>query len=452
MGKVIYDLFFKGIVSWFVVVWCIITIIMAQRRFDGWRFERREKELAPIRNSVVFENGLKNDYRVTTLVTCAKEDPVVFLEAMKRLRQQQGLVEHRILVMIDAIDDPGHLTEDDARCLVIAKTYADKVYLTDARNKRWNLARLTKLAREEGLLRDALALMDSDTICDHDWVMAFLCHDLLQDPKMGGVTTAQRVLRTCTYPERIGDWLENARIKASMAAGSLYGEVGCLPGRLYAVRTKLVEARMPELASEVWTGWRLATKWPFVERWSAQCAAGDDRQITNFVLEAGYKTSIVLPAGVRTLVPDGWWKLYKTWRRWGTSSQGYVYRTMDWLWKRPYVLYHYASDIVISHVSVFLVLSWIYAILFGQEALALPLTAVVLLSVIGMMATFAVRQWPHLREHPGDLRILPLFVLVVTLAQFVRVLAHWTPWRIGWWGTRAGVDQTTHEPVCVCVK
>jgi hypothetical protein len=67
------------------------------------------------------------------------------------------------------------------------------------------------------------------------------------------------------------------------------------------------------------------------------------------------------------------------------------------------------------------------------------------MSIGGVLLTFTIRQWPHLKEHPHDFLLLPLFVLVVTYAQFIRVQAHWTPWRIGVWGTRAGVDDEVKE-------
>lgn len=443
MGKVYYDLFLKGVVSWFVVVWFAIALVMAHRRFEGWLFELRERDVAGPRRRREVQFG-EHQYDVTTIVTCAKEDPDVFEEAMSRLRAQRGLRKHAIVVLVDAIDDLKNVDPDDLRCLEIAKRYADRVFVTNVRDKRVNLSNGVRLARENGLLYGRLALMDSDTVCDHDWVVAYLAYEF-DDQRIGGATTAQRCLRVVTGPERVSDWLENARLKSSMAAGSRHGQVGCLPGRLYMVRTELVaDLIIEELPNEVWTGFRPTFRWPFFERWSVKCKAGDDRQITNFVLRQGYRTVLVLEAGVKTLVPDTYRKLWRTWRRWGTSSQGYVFRTLfgpeSWLWRRPFVLYHYATDILISHVSVALVLVWLTSLFRSDEALLLPLSAMVTLSFFGMLATFALRQWPHLREEPRDFLLLPLFVAVVTIAQFVRVWACWTPWRIGTWSTRQGVD------------
>lgn len=455
MWTVIYDLYFTGRVTWFVWIWSAISLVMFHRLWLGYRFNRRELWLEDPRRRERLRRRTR-EFNVTTLVTCAKEDPEVFEVAMKYLRGQEGIARHAILVMMDAFDNP---SADDLTCLAIAEQYADLVYTTNVRDKRINLANLFRLAEANSMLYELLAPMDSDTVCDHEWVMASLADAILENPHIGGATTAQRVLQVDTVPERIGDWLENARLKSSMAAGALYQQVGCLPGRLYLVRTAAVAAEMPNLPNEVWRGhfkpcWpTLRHPWPF-RSWSVKTKAGDDRQITNFVLRAGYQTTLVPSAGVKTLVPDTYGKMWKTWRRWGTSSQGYVFRAFDVLWKNPFVLYHYVSDIIISHVSVGLVLAWAGSFFFSSEELLFPFSVMLALSFLGVMATFLIRQAPHLREQPRDLLLLPHFVMIVTIAQFIRVAACWTPWRIGTWGTRAGVDDEVgnvfvrqHRPV-----
>ena len=419
----------------FAVIWIVIGVIMLLRHImAAYYYFFIERLEAPARRQRV--RCKNNNYCVTTIVTCAKEDPNVFESAMKKIRAQSGIKKHAIIIMMDAFDVP---SKNDKRCLEIAKRYGDKVYITNVCDKRINLANLVRLAKENHLLYEFLAPMDSDTVCDHEWVLAELC-DALRDQKVGGATTSQRCLKVNTGPERIGDWLEHARLQSSMAAGSLFGQVGCLPGRLYLVRTKLVSEHMKELPIEEWTGWFLSFKFPFFRQWRVKCKAGDDRQITNYILKQGYKTVLVSTAGVKTLVPATYTLMWKTWRRWGTSSQGYVYRTLNWLWKKPFVLYHYLSDIFITHASVFLVLGWFYSLIFGNQKLLFPLGTALLLSAGGVLATFTLRQFAHLWKCPKDFWLLPLFVVVVTLAQFVRLWAHYTPWKIGTWGTRARVD------------
>lgn len=439
MWKVIYDYFLMGEMTWFVVLWLSIAFIMLSRMVLAGFYFLKEYREAPLRRMRVMCED--NDYRVTTIVTCAKEDPFAFKRAMKKLKHQRGLTKHAILVLIDAADD---LTANDRQCIAIAKQHADIVLLGNHRDKRVNLGALVKMAADNGILYDLLTPMDSDTICDHDWVMAELC-DAFKDLEVGGATTSQRCLWVRNAIERDGDWLEHARILNSMAAGSLFGQVLCLLGRLYMVRTALVVPQIYEISKEEWSGLKFSLSFLFIKKWRVKCKAGDDRWITNLILKQGYKTVMVASAGVKTIVPNTYRVLWKTWRRWGTTVSGYFYRTLSWLWRRPFAFYHALSDIYITHVSVFLVLSWIYNIFFGQEETLFPLSIMMVLSLAGLMATFILRQLPHLFKHPADFLLLPHFIVVVTIGQFVRLWAHYTPWMVGTWGTRSGIDDDVGE-------
>ncbi len=438
MWKVIYDYFLMNTITSFVILWSSIALIMLSRTFFSGVYHFKEYREAPLRRMRVTHED--NDYQVTTIVTCAKEDPFAFKRAMIKLKEQRGLSKHAILVLIDAADD---LNENDRQCIAIAKKHADIVLLGNHRDKRFNLEKLVKMAADNGILYDLLAPMDSDTICDHDWVIAELC-DAFKDPKVGGSITSQRCLWVRNAIERDGDWLEDSRKLNSMSAGSLFGEILCLIGRLYMVRTALVVPQIYEISKEEWSGLKFSSSFPFIKKWRVKCKAGDDRWITNLILKQGYETVMVSSAGIKTIVPNTYRVLWKTWRRWGTSSQGYFYRTMLWLWRRPFAFYHALSDIYITHVSVYLVLSWIYNIFFGQEETLFSLSIMMALSLMGLMGTFILRQLPHLFKHPADFLLLPHFIAVVTIGQFVRLWAHYTPWMVGTWGTR-GVDDEIGE-------
>jgi cellulose synthase/poly-beta-1,6-N-acetylglucosamine synthase-like glycosyltransferase len=295
-------------------------------------------------------------------------------------------------------------------------------------------------ARDRGMLYEYSCFLDSDTILDDEDVARELLRPL-QDPAIGGVTTSQRALYVNTIPERIGDWLENARLFSSMAAGSLFGQVGCLPGRLYAVRTSIIKDKMDDLVEDYWTF--------FGNR--AQCFAGDDRVLTNFVLQAGYRTCMVPTAGVKTLVPETFSKMFKTWERWGRSSQGYTLRSVRWLVRHPVILFQYLSDMFISLATVYLVaFHWPYHMIMGDSMQ--PLVEALVMAVVGMGMTIMARQVPHLYSTPRDILLIPVFAIAITIGQFVRVKALFTPHLIGVWGTREGADRDKSSQVWVdCV-
>ena len=439
MGVVLYDLY-TGAITFFVVVWILLTLSQFHMRWLARKTERLEEtQWGPKRRHQVIDKQAENTYEVTSIVPTAKEDPVLFERAMQLLREQRGLSKHIIITVMDGIDDPDQLGALDIANLATARKYSDAVLITNARDKRDNLANGLRYAQAQGMLCDNMAVLDSDTICDHQWVMAFMVHDLSLD-QVGGVSSAQRALREVTTVERVNGWLENARLKLTMAAGTYYGQVGCIPGRLGMYRTAIIMPRLSELEHEYWSGWKVSTRWPFVIRWKTKCKAGDDRQLTNFVLEDGFQTRVVLPAGVKTTVSREYGEMWKRWRRWGTSSQGYVLRTLCgpkyWLWKKPFVLYHYLRDLAIVHLSVFWIVSWPISLVLSDRELIVPVTTMLMISMLGLLGTFLIRQSAHLRERPVDVWVLPQFICIVSYGCFIRLLALYSPWNIGQWSTR----------------
>jgi cellulose synthase/poly-beta-1,6-N-acetylglucosamine synthase-like glycosyltransferase len=434
MGKFYFDYYIQGETTVFVILFIIISGIMISRQLLAaiFYFDRFIKK----RSEKVDYAKVSSLSGVTSIVTCAAEKPEVFENSMRTLFEQKNLGRHTILVMLDAFDNPN---PDDLKCLEIAEKYADKIYTTNVRDKRINIANLIKFATEEKILNEFIVFMDSDTVCEDHFVLANLVR-AFNDKKVGGATTSQRCLKVETVAERIGDWLEHARLLSSMAAGSLFGQVGCLPGRLYMVRKAAIVSQIAFLPLENWKAWRFSRKFPFVEVFQTHCKAGDDRWITNSILSQGFKTVLVPEAKVRTLVPENLKKMFLTWKRWGISSQGYVYRTLTWSWRKPYMLFQFFSDIFITHASIFLVWNWVYALIFKESKDHLPLSLMIFVSFGGMMLTFLFRQLPHLIKHPKDLFYLPLFMLAVTVGQHIRFYTHYYWKDIGTWGTRLGLD------------
>ena len=75
---------------------------------------------------------------------------------------------------------------------------------------------------------DVLVLVDSDTVWARDTLTELV--KPFADPRIGGVTTAQRILDPGrSFLTRWADWLENSRVKYSMPAQSVLG-----PGRVPA--------------------------------------------------------------------------------------------------------------------------------------------------------------------------------------------------------------------------
>lgn len=106
------------------------------------------------------------------------------------------------------------------------------------------------------------------------------------------------------------------------AVQSTYHTVYCCPGALTAYRASAVH--------EVLDAWSTQTFW------GVDCTYGEDRAMTNHILNAGYNTLYQRSAIVQTVAPVTYKKLWKMFLRWDRS---YVREEMLFLsnivWKRP---------------------------------------------------------------------------------------------------------------------
>ena len=82
----------------------------------------------------------------------------------------------------------------------------------------------------------------------------------------------------------------------------------------------------------------------------------------------------------------------------------------------------------------------------GGAGPALPLAPELLLGYLGMVTSIGIRQIPHFRRSPHDIRRLPIFVLQLTFLMVpIRIAAFATMLHQGW-GTRSSVPRgVVHE-------
>lgn len=104
---------------------------------------------------------------------------------------------------------------------------------------------------------------------------------------------------------------------------STYGTVYCCPGALAGYRASVVREVL-----EPWLEQRFL---------GARCTYGEDRALTNAILDRGYDTVYQGSAVVHTLVPDTYAKLCKMYLRWERSYVREEIRFARIVWKRPLV-------------------------------------------------------------------------------------------------------------------
>lgn len=204
-------------------------------------------------------------------------------------------------------------------------------YIHQAASKFPNVVKSIRL-RQNGGKRAALSAgfrrargsvvvtVDSDSVIDPGCLLAIV--GPLREPKVGAV--AGRVL---VYNRREGIIPRMLHFRFILAfdllraVESSYGNVFCCPGALTAFRRSAVLQ--------------------VLERWSQQtflgspCTIGEDRALTNLILESGYNTVYQRTAAVHTLAPVGYRKLCRMLIRWDRSYVREEFCFMRVIWKRP---------------------------------------------------------------------------------------------------------------------
>jgi hyaluronan synthase len=283
---------------------------------------------------------------------------------------------------------------------------------------------------------DVVVVLDSDTV----WEPGALTELLrpFADPRVGGVTPRQAIFDVGDDPvRRLSDWIEDLRYLLTVPAQSVFGQVGCLAGRTIAYRRVAFAPAVAALVRQTVFG--------------IPQHVGDDRVLTSELLRTGWRTVYQSTAHVETDAPPDWRTFWRQQLRWGRSSQRETLLAWRWLWRRPVAGLMFVTDIVTPFALYAVVMLGIaHALGPGSGRPGLPIAAELVLGYVGMVVSIGIRQLPHLRRRPRDLRRLPLFVLQLTFVMVpIRLLAFATLLHQSW-STRATpiAYEVRHEAAC----
>lgn len=366
---------------------------------------------------------LEDHHETTSVVVPVVDEPLdLFRDVLHRVTEQQP---DEVIVVINGKPNP-----DLER---VCEEFAPLVQWvhTPIPGKRNAVKIGTELSHG-----DITVLVDSDTV----WTPGTL-RELIKpfaDPKIGGVTTRQRILEpNRSWITRWADWLENSRSLYSMPAQSVLGQVGCLPGRTIAFRRSILVQVMDDFMTQRFMG-------VFLE-------VSDDRTLTNLTLKAGYRTVYQHTSLVYTDAPLEVKKLFKQQLRWARGSQYNTLRMLPWmLGHAPILAMFFLADILLPFLLVGTIVGWIYRAVSGTgvnlyQAVLEAYGAhagwfwVIALMVTSSVLSMAIRQIRHLQEVPGDFFRLPVFIITSTFFLMpVRLLGFLRMAHASGWGTRAG--------------
>lgn len=350
-----------------------------------------------------FYKPLVNDYRTTTslVVPAYREDPDIIERCLKTWLSESPT---EIIMVVDVKDvevlERLKLYEADKRLRVIPFLH---------QGKRSALGVGIRAARYE-----IVVLADSDTA----WEPGLL--DAVQmpfaDPTVGGVGTRQNaVIRESSVWRIIADWLVNTRYLDYVPVESIFGGVACLSGRTAAYRSSAIKPVVKDLEYEYFMG--------------KLCVAGDDGRLTWLVLSQGYKTVYQSNARAWSMFPNKMRAFIKQRVRWSRNSYRCYLTAMyeGWLWKQPLVTQIRTLQILMTPLTQFFALAFIFLMV---------IHSLWLLAAAGIVWLFMgrlIRSISHLYEHPKDIWLLPLLaIVVITVALPIKTWAFFTMNKQGW--------------------
>ncbi len=167
---------------------------------------------------------------------------------------------------------------------------------------------------------DVVVTIDSDSVIESKTLLAMA--GPFRNPRIGAVAG-----KVAVYNRRQGliPRMLHVRFILSFdllrAVQSTYGTVYCCPGALAAYRASVVRQILADWVGQTFLG--------------APCTYGEDRALTNFILDRGYDTVYQRNAVVHTVVPSTYSKLCKMYLRWDRSYVREEIRFASIVWKRP---------------------------------------------------------------------------------------------------------------------
>lgn len=342
------------------------------------------------------------NFRTTTSVVVPSfhEDPDILMRCLDSWRAQNPT---EIIIVLDVAD-----VEAYNRIVALGDDRVKPVLFHHA-GKRSALGCGIRLATSE-----LLVLVDSDTWWREGLLEA--AQMPFADPQVGACSTQQNVFdRKSSVWRRIADWMVNLRYYDYVPAMGRAGAVPCVSGRTAFYRSKAVVPVLEHLENEFFMGRR--------------CIAGDDGRLTWLVLASGYKTVHQPTAKALSMFPDTFRAFVKQRVRWSRNSYRCYLTAIGkgWLWKRPFVTKVTVLQILLTPVTMGLTLAYLAISRFEASWNGLAVVAAWLLLGRG------VRGLSHLRRHPGDIFILPLFALVVIFVALpIKLYAFFTMNKQGW--------------------
>jgi cellulose synthase/poly-beta-1,6-N-acetylglucosamine synthase-like glycosyltransferase len=356
-------------------------------RWGVWIF----KKLGSVCYVPINPGNQKEIYTMGIITPVYNENPSVFRTA---LHSWQSNNPNELIAVIDQKDLP---------CIRIFQEFAQnkpwaKLIVTSKPGKRPALA--------DGILAsksEILALVDSDTIWEHNIKDNLLAP--FQDPIIGGVTTRQHPIERNSIWQKMTDVFWDMRNYYDLPSQTAMAKaLTCLSGRTSLYRRQIILPKLNEFLNEIVFG--------------RKKESGEDKCLTRLVQRDGWKTYYQSNAVVFSSAASDFKTFWNQRIRWSRNSHNSDIISLwdGWAWKNPYLAF-YMIDRFIT----------IFTLFFGPIFFAISLYLndwLVALSIVGLwICGRGIKIIPHLRRHPKDILLLPVYVVINFLLALVKLYA-----------------------------
>jgi cellulose synthase/poly-beta-1,6-N-acetylglucosamine synthase-like glycosyltransferase len=247
--------------------------------------------------------------------------------------------------------------------------------------------------------KELCIILDSDTIAGADSIRQI--SRAFPYSRIGGVTPRHSIFsRNRNFWRRMSDWMEDNRFNNSLKGLSVDRRVNCLPGRLFAIRTELLKKYLPKFTSQTLFGRAIET--------------GDDRVLTQWMLEDWYYTLYDDSVTVKTNAPDTFKQFAKQRLRWARSSfrEGML-SLKNYRDNNDAVSWYSIIDTLFRWWFFAIVVLFLYKLVTGNadpHFTEFALWQYLLFGAVGFLVNGYLRQWQHLKRYPEDFFLTPLFL------------------------------------------
>ena len=374
-------------INYYQLIWIYLPLgVIGFWRWSVWLFKKSTSFLYKPKLSC---NEVHYKYSIITPVY--NEDPKIFEQAIKSWIRNEP---DEIIGVID---------ESDNRCIEVFQSLANhyafmKLIIARKPGKRPALAEGIKEARNK-----IIALVDSDTIWAENIKKSILSP--FEDPEIGGVTTRQHPIERKTIWQKVTDIFWDMRNYYDLPAQTAMGQaLSCLSGRTSLYRKDIILGELDIFLNEIVLG--------------RKKESGEDKCLTRIVQSKGWKTYYQSNAVIYSYASPDFKTFWSQRLRWSRNSHNSDLISLwdGWAWKHPFLAFHIIDRFISIFTLFFGPIFFGIALYLNHYVLAV---SILLLWMIGR----GIKILPHLKRHPKDIVLLPVYVVINFMIAIIKLYA-----------------------------